>query len=264
MPTSKHSSATDIGLHRKNNEDALLSNSILGLWLIADGMGGHEAGEVASEIAVSTIRSSVLAGHSITSAIQRAHATILAASARGIGKPGMGSTVVALKNKGDRYQIAWVGDSRAYLWRKEADGPVLSQLTTDHSYVQLLYQSGLIQANEMTTHPERNIITQCLGSLELDKVVVDSLEREWQPNERVLLCSDGLTDAVSDNLICQIIDKHTDVESAVNELVLAALDNGGRDNISLILLEKPESWLNNLLNVAYRVINTLIPGRQET
>lgn len=262
MPISKHSAATDIGLHRKNNEDALLSNSILGLWLIADGMGGHEAGEVASEIAVSTIHSSVLTGHSITKAIQRAHTTILRASARGIGKPGMGSTVVALKNKGDRYQIAWVGDSRAYLWRKEADGPTLSQLTTDHSYVQLLYQSGLIQAQEMTTHPERNIITQCLGSLELEKVVVDSLEREWQPDERVLLCSDGLTDAVSDDVICQIIAKHDDVEAAVKDLVLAALDNGGRDNISLILLEKPESWLNNLVNAAYRMINAMLPGRQ--
>src|SRR5690606_10874821 len=110
---------------------ALLSDGVLGLWLIADGMGGHEAGEIASEIAVDTIYSAVRRGHSITGAIRLAHRKILDSSANGIGRHGMGSTVVALKSLGPRYQIAWVGDSRAYLWHRDGDGSTIAQLTTD-------------------------------------------------------------------------------------------------------------------------------------
>ncbi len=254
MQFSKHSSATDIGLHRKNNEDALLSDGILGLWLIADGMGGHEAGEIASEIAVETIYSAVRRGYSINSAIRLAHRSILDASAKGIGKHGMGSTVVALKSLGSRYQIAWVGDSRAYLWHKDRSGGSIAQLTTDHSYVQMLYQSGLIEAKDLSTHPERNIITQCLGSLELEEVVVDTLEREWSPNERILLCSDGLTDAVTDERIGRIIEKHERLQDAVTELVETALANGGRDNISIILLEQPTGWINAAVEYGHRLL----------
>lgn len=257
MPFSKHSSATDIGLHRKNNEDALLSDGVLGLWLIADGMGGHEAGEIASEIAVDTIYSAVRRGHSITDAIRHAHREILDASANGIGRHGMGSTVVALKSLGPRYQIAWVGDSRAYLWHKDSNGCSIDQLTTDHSYVQMLYQSGLIEAEDLSTHPERNIITQCLGSLELEEVVVDTLEREWAPNERILLCSDGLTDAVTDDDIGRIIEKHENFQGAVAELVETALTNGGRDNISIILLEQPSGWVNAVVEHGYRLLRHL-------
>lgn len=257
MPFSKHSSATDIGLHRKNNEDALLSDGPLGLWLIADGMGGHEAGEIASEITVDTIHSAVRRGHSITGAIRLAHRKILDASANGIGRHGMGSTVVALKSLGSRYQIAWVGDSRAYLWHSDENGCSIAQLTTDHSYVQMLYQSGLIEAEDLSTHPERNIITQCLGSLELEEVAVDTLEREWSPHERILLCSDGLTDAVSDEAIGRIIEKHDNLQDAVAELVATALENGGRDNISIILLEQPTGWVNAALEYGYRLLRSL-------
>src|SRR5690606_40296042 len=128
-----------------------------------------------------------------------------------IGALGMGSTVVALKSKSEKYQVAWVGDSRAYLWTPSLEGGRLEQLSTDHSYVQLLVDTGVIRPEDADSHPEKNIITQCLGMQELEKVKVDHTEHSWQKNQWILLCSDGLTDEVSDQTIAQILrsEEHT-------------------------------------------------------
>lgn len=248
MSDRNYSQATDVGLLRDNNEDAVLSNPKLGLWLVADGMGGHAAGEVASEITSTIINRSLAAGQSLVEAINAAHNAVLEASRDGSGKYGMGSTVVALRSLDGRFQIAWVGDSRAYLWsNRDNDGYSLQQLTVDHSYVQMLYQSGIISLEEMANHPEKNVITQCLGSTELTQLKVDLLEDKWHKNDWILLCSDGLTDTVSDQQICDILNHSTNPDSAVAALVQAALGNGGKDNVSVIVVSSPTALKHSLI-----------------
>lgn len=249
MPLPYYNAKTDVGLVRNNNEDALLVCPSLKLWAVADGMGGHASGEVASAVANLTIQEAVESGATLADAIQRAHKAVLSESDEQPQYRGMGSTIVAVQSSGNQYQIAWVGDSRAYLWTHSNLGRQLEQLTTDHSYVQMLYQAGAITAKELNTHPERNVITQCLGSLELANVNVETLDREWRKGDWLLLCSDGLTDAVSDQAICDILSAHTEIPSAVDALIQAALDNGGRDNVSVLIVSRPPTGFNRILRV---------------
>jgi serine/threonine protein phosphatase PrpC len=253
MPGSNYSQATDVGLLRDNNEDAIWSDAKLGLWVVADGMGGHAAGEVASEITIRVISDSIRQGLGLKEAIDAAHQAVLDAALDGSGRYGMGSTVVALHSVGNRFEIAWVGDSRAYLWSdREKDGFSLQQLTIDHSYVQMLYQSGIISAAEMNGHPEKNVITQCLGSTELKELKVDVMEGSWHKHDRILLCSDGLSDAVSDQQICDIMHDAESADLAVNNLIQAALANGGKDNISVIIVTAPSTGLVDRLRTISR------------
>lgn len=237
----EYSAASHPGLMRDNNEDCFLSRPEHGLWLVADGMGGHEAGEVASAIVRDTIERETQENpnRSLHDTIQHAHATILTSAENGIGAPGMGSTVVALKSNSEKYQVAWVGDSRAYLWTPTHDGGRLERLSTDHSYVQMLVETGAIRAEDAESHPEKNIITQCLGMQELGQVKVDVVEHQWQKDQWILLCSDGLTDEVNDKTIAQILSGANDCLAAVDQLLHAALTSGGRDNITLQIIESP-------------------------
>jgi PPM family protein phosphatase len=237
----EYSSVSHPGLTRTNNEDCFLDQPEQGLWLVADGMGGHEAGEVASAIVRDTIKKDTLQNPQLplVDAIQHAHSSVLSSAARGIGAPGMGSTVVALKTSTTRYQVAWVGDSRAYLWTPTAEGGRLEQISTDHSYVQMLVNSGAITAEEAEFHPEKNIITQCLGMQELARVKVDMIENEWEKDQWILLCSDGLTDEVNDKNIAQILCESDTCTTAVSQLLQTALKNGGRDNITLQIVTSP-------------------------
>lgn len=245
----KWNAVTHPGLKRSNNEDCFLGSPNTGLWLVADGMGGHEAGEVASAVVRDTLEKLAQQPEtfSLTDAIQSAHLAILAAAERGIGVIGMGSTLVALFNQPKHYQIAWVGDSRAYLWAQNA-GPAtegsaasgeLLRLTRDHSYVQMLFASGSITAEEIESHPDKHIITQCLGIQELPLLNVDSVQRQWQANQWVLLCSDGLTDELSDAAIASILTANNNSLTAVEQLLAAALEQGGRDNITVQIIESP-------------------------
>lgn len=237
----EYSAASHPGLVRDNNEDCFLSQPEHGLWLVADGMGGHEAGEVASAIVRDTIEQDTATNPNLPliDAIQHAHTSILSSAARGVGAPGMGSTVVALRSDQSRYQVAWVGDSRAYLWTPTREGGRLEQLSVDHSYVQMLVDTGVINAEDADSHPEKNIITQCLGMQELGQVKVDSVEGQWQADQWILLCSDGLTDEVSDKTIAQILYESVDCLAAVDQLLHAALTSGGRDNITVQIIESP-------------------------
>ncbi len=234
-----YSAATNPGLQRDNNEDCYLSLPEQGLWLVADGMGGHEAGEVASAIVRDTLKNSN--GKTLPDAIQASHQAVLKAAEEGVGAEGMGSTIVALLSHNHEYEVAWVGDSRAYLWTPTADGGRLEQLSTDHSYVQMLVSSGAISADDMGNHPDKNIITQCLGSQELAQVQVDSVQGQWKRDQRILLCSDGLTDEVDDKHIAQILCDSRNSRVAVNRLLRAALKNGGKDNITVQVIESPLS-----------------------
>jgi len=236
-PKLEYSAATNAGLKRENNEDTYLSLPERGLWLVADGMGGHEAGEVASAIVRETLLDRDY--QSLTQAIQASHKAVLQAAARGKGAPGMGSTIVALRSTEQEYEIAWVGDSRAYLWTHTDDGGRLERLTTDHSYVQMLLASGAIGADEVDDHPDKNIITQCLGSYELNQVEVDSIHGQWQQDQWILLCSDGLTDELDDRALTRLLYSSANPRVAVQRLMREALRAGGRDNITLQLVQSP-------------------------
>lgn len=245
LPLLLSSSKTSPGLKRTNNEDCYLSLPEHHLWMIADGMGGHEAGEVASAIVKKTLQK--LYQRPLTGAIQTAHKSILHAVNKGLGASGMGSTVVALHCQNDCYEIAWVGDSRAYSWSNTEE---LVQISTDHSYVQMLVESGAISAKEAETHPEKNIITQCLGSQELEEVQVDSITQPWLDTRWIILCSDGLSDELDHDSISTVLKLSTTPEEANTLLMRAALKHGGRDNITIQIIAAPVQHHSLLSNVS--------------
>lgn len=254
----EYSATTHPGLLRDNNEDTYLCLPEAGLWLVADGMGGHEAGEVASAIVRDTVAQKIKTNPNaeLGMSIQAAHKAILNSAASGIGAIGMGSTVVALQSRDKYFQIAWVGDSRAYLWTPDKKGGHLERLSTDHSYVQMLVEKGVISPDEADNHPEKNIITQCLGMQELNQVAVDLIQGQWQQGQWILLCSDGLTDEMNDQAIAQILSEAENSLTAVDQLLHSALIKGGHDNITLQIIESPvkphpfwvglQQWIPNL------------------
>lgn len=232
---------THTGNVRNNNEDAFCCQPALGLWVVADGMGGHEAGEVASAITIETIVRKIRQGKSLSEAIQAAHHNVLNGVRKGQGARGMGSTVVAMHSSDSHYQIGWVGDSRAYRWTRSTERKgTLERLTTDHSYVQMLVKAGAITAEEAEHHPNKNVITQCLGSLELPHVNVDIVEYEWQADQWILLCSDGLSDELEDSQISAILANSQGTAIAADALLRAALASGGRDNTTVAIVARAE------------------------
>lgn len=236
METLTYGNGSDVGLVRERNEDSYYSDSELGLWLIADGMGGHKGGKVASSVACESMIKSVQEGKSLAAAIHLAHNAVLAAAERGEGAPNMGSTIVALRiTNATDYEIAWVGDSRAYLW----DGH-LRQLTRDHSYVQWLVDKGEITREQARKHPKSNIITQALG-LRDQKIRVEKVSGRLEKDQKILLCSDGLNDEVSDQEIGRIMMTNDSEQSLVDKLIDAALRRGGHDNISVLVISGAEN-----------------------
>jgi protein phosphatase len=202
-------------------------------------MGGHQAGEVASGLVIQEIPLSVKQGDSLADAIEMVHMMIQMTSEQVRGTRHMGSTVVALRLSGLHYQIAWVGDSRAYLW----DGKELRRLTKDHSYVQLLMDMGMITEDEMYTHPSRNVISQGLGvgGANGDSVRVDEVEGSIAVGETLLLCSDGLCGEIREYLIAEILAISRDNHERLDQLIEAALAFGGVDNITAILVSPVEA-----------------------
>lgn len=242
MSGSLASAKTHTGNVRQGNEDAFFSDDALGLWLVADGMGGHEAGEVASAIASKTVAEEIRSGKTLAEAIQSAHHAILQGAQDGEGAHGMGSTIVAIHQVADNsWELGWVGDSRAYLWSQDSEGGQLQQISRDHSYVQALLDSGAITQVDAENHPEKNVITQCLGSVELSNVRVDTVTMEWKAGQKILMCSDGLSDEVSDEEIASILANNNDSKVAVEKLIEAALKNGGKDNITAVLVDAPKT-----------------------
>ncbi|MGR9117051.1 MAG: PP2C family protein-serine/threonine phosphatase, partial [Gammaproteobacteria bacterium] len=157
------------GKVRDNNEDSFLMLPELGVWAVADGMGGHNCGEVASAVGLTVLQRSLVAGESLVDSVQSAHQAIKTLAEQDPEKSGMGTTLVAVQANPAGFRVAWVGDSRAYLWRNE-----LKQLTRDHSYLQMLLDQGLIDEESTRTHPYKNVILQALGSLDKDFVQVDA------------------------------------------------------------------------------------------
>lgn len=218
------------GRVRGHNEDAVLCLPELGLWAVADGMGGHECGEVASALALDTLRQSVVAGSGLESSIHAAHQAILAAVQEEGGRR-MGSTVVAVRFVDADYEVAWIGDSRAY--RVSLDG--IERLTRDHSWVQAMIDAGELSLDEARQHPRRNIVTQCLGQGE-QALEVGRVQGSLAPGELLLLCSDGLTGELTDEQIQDVCAGAATLDELVDELIGLANRLGGKDNISCIVL----------------------------
>ncbi len=224
--------ATHTGHVRKQNEDCYGYNVDIGLWLIADGMGGHAAGDVASQVAVEHIVESCEQGTDICTATSTAHQAVIGAGERGLGHPDMGTTAVTLQVKSGQYQVAWVGDSRAYLW----NGKLLVRLTRDHSMVQDLLDGGMLSKEAVATYPFSNLLTRTIGVDNSNDVEADSVSGKFNPGEQILLCSDGLTNEVNDEDIKVIFSSPGSPQELTDHLVDMALSNGGSDNVTAIVV----------------------------
>jgi PPM family protein phosphatase len=223
-----------VGLRREHNEDTYYGDADLGLWLVADGMGGHEFGEVASALARDTIVRETKAGRPLAEAIRQADEEIIGHSRRRAEALPMGTTVAAARLNGDRFEVSWVGDSRAYLWNGE-----LRQISQDHSYVQELIDQGAITAEQARSHPHRNVVTQALGVTDPNSLKVETITGEFRPGMQLLLCSDGLTEEVDDATIARVLSrKDLSPQECVDQLILAALDGGGSDNVTVVVVRR--------------------------
>ena len=235
MQITAYGHAKHTGHYRDHNEDNYLVDCEHGLFVVADGMGGHEGGEIASMVTVNYINDAVRKGKSLRDAVRTTHHAILSAAEQHPGIQGMGSTVVAAKFDDDQYEVVWVGDSRAYLWKSDS----LIQLTTDHSYVQRLVEYGHISEQEALNHPQRNIVTRALGG-ERGQVEAESIRDTFYRGEQILLCSDGLTDEVSYAGIASVLSENINEQQKVDKLIKKALDNRGSDNITAVLISAPD------------------------
>jgi serine/threonine protein phosphatase PrpC len=211
------------------NEDSIGSNEAGGLYFVADGMGGHASGDVASRIVKETLLGAAL-NLPLRAAVMRAHEEVARAAADNPAHSNMGSTVVATRIAGRHAEIVWVGDSRAYLWR----GQVLRQLTRDHSYLEVLREQENLSESQMRGHPNKNLVTQTLGiGAPEPSVITEPLRKgDW-----LLLCSDGLNDELEDGEIAQILRAHGAPDAAADALIAAALARGGHDNVSAVIVE---------------------------
>jgi serine/threonine protein phosphatase PrpC len=222
---------TDVGRGRPENEDSHLVDPEDGLYAVADGMGGHRAGEVASATAIDALKTAYLGGQRIDEAIGAANAAVFAKAAEDTALRGMGTTLTAIALHDSTAVLGHVGDSRAYLMR---DGAV-TQVTEDHSLVEQLVREGRLTPEEAQNHPQRAIITRALG-VDPD-VAVDTYRIDLKPGDRLMICSDGLTNMLSDDTIAQTLRRHPDPQQAADTLVDMANQAGGDDNITVILLD---------------------------
>ncbi len=231
-PYAPFGSRTDIGCVRDHNEDSLVVQPPL--YVVADGMGGHAAGEVASEIAVQVIAErapSTPDGAELSAAVGAANEEILLAARDGRGRDGMGTTVTAAILEGERLVIAQVGDSRAYLLHQGR----LQQLTRDHSLVADMIEAGRLTPEEARVHPGRSVITRALGSVEGTQP--DIYELNVEAGDRLLLCSDGLTGMVRDAEIEKILSHVHDPQQCASQLTDEALAAGGHDNVTVVVVD---------------------------
>ncbi|WP_346839880.1 protein phosphatase 2C domain-containing protein [Microbulbifer sp. SAOS-129_SWC] len=227
---------THPGYKREQNEDAYWADPQRGIWVVADGLGGHQAGEIASKTVVEEIQRSAATDRHYERALQRAHALLLGDEHN---TANMGSTAVVAAEDGAYFHVYWVGDSRAYLWTPGEHSGQLRQLTSDHSYVQMLVDSGAINSAEAASHPNRHVITRCIGGSTNPKLEIDRVSAPWRPGQKLLLCSDGLSAEVEPTQIAEILAANDDNRRAVDLLVGAALDAGGKDNITVQVINAP-------------------------
>ena len=230
----RYGCSTDVGRLRSQNQDRLLARD--GLFLVADGMGGQPAGEVASALAIAELASLAepareLDVTDLIEAVQQANARLLDEGQRDPERYGLGTTLTGVIRLADgQWAILNVGDSRVYRFA----GDRLEQLTTDHSAVQQLVDAGLLDPRAALHHPRRNVVTRSLG---IQPPPVPDIElRRPEPGEQFLICSDGLTNELSDAEIAAVLAARVDPQEAAEELVAQAVAAGGRDNVSVIVV----------------------------
>ena len=230
---------THKGLVRKINEDACLDLADSGVWLVADGMGGHAAGDIASQLVVDTIqvavkRASQVSVQLLTESLQQANQELCQYSERHLQGHTAGSTVVVLLLDKLHYHFLWAGDSRGYLLRNN----VLRQITRDHSQVNEMVEQGLLSSSEAEHHELANVITRAVG---VDpSLCIDVISGVWQPGDLFLLCSDGLNKELSDDEIYQYL-AHSNIAEANRALLHSTLVAGARDNVTCILVKVDSS-----------------------
>ncbi|HIR98278.1 MAG TPA: Stp1/IreP family PP2C-type Ser/Thr phosphatase [Candidatus Merdisoma faecalis] len=231
----------DVGRCRDVNQDYIfLSEEPMGnlpnLFLVADGMGGHRAGDLASEYTVSRVCEAVTKSMQkipfqiLKGAFQYANQKLIEKAGESPAYAGMGTTLVAVTVQDDTAYVANVGDSRLY-----KIGGTIEQITEDHSLVEEMVRMGEISKEEARNHPEKNIITRAIGVSET--VEPDYFDTKLEKGECLLLCSDGLSNMLEDAQIKEILDRRTDLRSGAEELVREANRNGGKDNIAVVLIE---------------------------
>ncbi|MDX6584102.1 MAG: family protein phosphatase [Solirubrobacterales bacterium] len=230
LRVSEQAFRSDTGRQRTANEDSYYATAPV--FAVADGMGGAQAGEVASKIAADSFEPAVRSGESpeayLRAIAENANARIHSLAQHDSSRSGMGTTLTAAMVEGDEVSFAHVGDSRAYLWR---DGG-LRLLTSDHSLVEELRRQGRISDEQAEDHPQRSIITRALGPE--SQVEVDTLTFSARPGDVFLLCSDGLTTMVKDDGIATVLREATSLDDVARTLVDAANEAGGRDNITVV------------------------------
>jgi len=230
---------TDIGKVRRQNEDAAWFDEKKGVFAVADGMGGHLAGEVASGMAIDAVQK-MAQHHEIASvavmreAVSSAHEAIIRHAQENPACAGMGTTLSVMWRGGHYMYIAHVGDSRIYRYR---DGE-LEQITQDHSLVEELVRAHIITREQARTHPRRNIITRALGTQ--GENLPDLLAADIKPGDLWLLCTDGLSGMISDAEIARVLSSGATLEMMAGSLIEKALDAGGRDNVTLVLCREEE------------------------
>jgi protein phosphatase len=234
---------TDVGLARTHNEDDLLVDPALGLAVLADGMGGYKGGEVASAMAVSLVQASFarwfaqgglqaparVVRRALQAATDEANAAILGAGMRNADLQGMGTTLVLAAFRPQRVLVGHIGDSRCYRLRNNK----LEQLTRDHSLRQQQLDAGAITAEEALVSPHRNLVTRAVGVE--PQVVLETHEHTARPDDLYLLCSDGLSEMVPDAQLFTLLTQEIGLQQMASLLIAVANDNGGRDNIAVVL-----------------------------
>lgn len=234
-------SITDIGKKRKLNQDYVYTSekpvgNLPNVFIVADGMGGHNAGDYASKYTVETIVKEIESSFEVNpekilgKAIETANERVIELSKENENLEGMGTTVVVATCMGKYLRVANVGDSRLYVI-----GDEITQITKDHSLVEEMIRMGGIDREEARNHPDKNIITRAIGATE--DVKIDFFNVELKQGDIILMCSDGLTNMLEDEEIRMILNGQRDIVEKAEELVKAANNNGGKDNIAVVLIE---------------------------
>lgn len=229
--------ASHVGNVRKLNEDSFVSRDRAGLWAVFDGVGGHDAGDVASRMLAQAFASLELPPggrgtlEAVEATIQAQNSQMVHYVAETPNVTSMGSTIVLLLAFNDHVACLWAGDSRCYRCRDGA----LAQVSHDHSLVQELIDAGHITEEEARTHKKRNVITRAVGVSE--ELALSQVREAAKPGDRYLLCSDGLTGPLTDQVIAQILGSSPDAAEVSDALIDAALKNGARDNVTAIVVD---------------------------
>ncbi len=234
-------SATDVGRKRELNQDYIFSSetpvgNLPNLFIVADGMGGHNAGDFASSFTTDCIVREIISSDMenpikiIRNAIEKANLALMEKASEDPDKSGMGTTVVVATIVDDCLYVANVGDSRLYLVSDD-----IVQITRDHSLVEEMVLKGELDRNEARNHPDKNIITRAVGATA--DIKVDFFDMKLREGDEILMCTDGLSNMVEDRDIMNIMERESDVAGQARSLIDAANNNGGKDNIAVIVVK---------------------------